>query len=155
MSGIVLSGANQGDALGLGYGAGILTAEEVAGADLGGLELVTLSACETALGRLGRGEVFGLQTAFQLAGAKSVVASLWKVESHATQALMEEFYRNLWQRKLGRLQALQEAQKTMLRRYNPVAGKLRGVGGIVPDAPPGVPCPPFFWAAFTLSGDWR
>ena len=73
--------------------------------------MVVLSACESALGRVDREGVFGLQTAFQLAGARTVVASLWKVEDRATQALMSEFYRNLWEENgVGRLEALRRAQ---------------------------------------------
>jgi CHAT domain-containing protein len=154
LSGLVLAGANRGDPRGLGSGEGLLTAEEVASADLGGLELVVLSACDTALGRVEREGVFGLQTAFQLAGARTVVASLWKVEDHATRALMVEFYRNVYGRKLGKLEALRQAQLKLLRDFDPHTGLLRGVGGKETITKFG-PAPAFFWAAFTLSGDWR
>jgi CHAT domain-containing protein len=128
----------------------------VAAGDLRGLELVVLSACESALGRVDREGVFGLQTAFHLAGVRTVVASLWKVEDRAAQALMVEFHRNLWDRKLPRLEALRQAQRTLRRDFDPRTGTLRGVGGTRPDPPaaPG-PAPAFFWAAFSLSGDWR
>jgi CHAT domain-containing protein len=103
---------------------GILTASEVAQIDLRETELVVLSACETGLGAVAGGEgILGLQRAFQLAGAKTVVASLWQVSDEATLALMVEFYRNLWERRLGRLEALREAQLAMLRGqlYQPSA----------------------------------
>jgi CHAT domain-containing protein len=75
---------------------GLLTAEDVAGMNLLETELVTLSACETALGSVRVGEgVFGLRRAFVLAGARTVVMSLWTVSDQATAALMEDFYRRM------------------------------------------------------------
>jgi CHAT domain-containing protein len=117
LSGLVMAGAN------LSHGAhdsdGLLTAEEIAGQELGGVELVVPSACDTGLGEVADGEgVFGLQRAFHLGGARAVLASLWKVDDNATQALMVEFYRNLWQRDLTMLQALREAQFTLIRDYD-------------------------------------
>jgi CHAT domain-containing protein/tetratricopeptide (TPR) repeat protein len=99
-------------------------------------ELVTLSACETGLGRDGGGEgLIGLTRAFQYAGARSVLASLWSVSDHTTAELMERFYALL---RAGRPKdlALQEAQQALLH-----AG-----GGAAH---------PVHWAAFTLSGDWQ
>jgi CHAT domain-containing protein/Tfp pilus assembly protein PilF len=166
LSGIVLAGANvpqkrnewgapEGDD-------GILTAEEVVALDLSGTELTVLSACETGLGEVAGGEgVFGLQRAFHLAGARTVVASLWKVDDRATQVLMQEFYANLWHKGHGKLQALREAQLAMLRHYDLQAGTLRGPQERT-RTDPSKPArkaeerlSPFFWAAFVLSGDWR
>jgi CHAT domain-containing protein len=109
-----------------------------------------LSACETGLGQTAGGEgLLGLQRAFQVAGARTVVASLWKVDDRATRDLMERFYDNLWDREMGKLAALREAQLWMLNE--------RGRRGLdLPDdgtAPQRLP--PFYWAAFVLSGDWR
>ena len=94
---------------------GILTAEEVQSLDLRGTELVVLSACETGLGQgyYGQG-VMGLQRAFQAAGARAVVASLWRVDDAATTVLMEQFYTNLWSKKMPKLEALRQAQLTVL-----------------------------------------
>jgi CHAT domain-containing protein len=127
-----------------------------------------LSACETGLGEVAGGEgVMGLQRAFHLAGARTVVASLWQVEDMATKTLMVQFYKNLWQKKVGKLEALRQAQLTMLREYDPKAGRLRGPGPITlteesaldtakqvrPEHAESLP--PVYWAAFVLSGDWR
>jgi CHAT domain-containing protein len=169
LSGLVLAGANlpakdpeKGDG-------GILTAEAIAGLNLDGLELAVLSACETGLGEVAGGEgVFGLQRAFHLAGARSVVASLWKIDDAATQALMQEFYHNLWEKKLPKLEALRRAQLAMLLHYDAKAGRLRSPGTAVPVDPAELaaaraklrtsgrpPLPPLYWAGFVLSGDWR
>jgi len=142
LSGVILAGVNQ-----RGRGAqGVFTGEEIVDLDLSGTELVTLSACETGLGTSAGGEgVFGLQRAFALAGVRSTVASLWQVDDDATQALMVEFYRNLWTKRLGKLEALRQAQIDVLRgrSYRP-----RGVND-------GESVSPYYWAAFVLSGDWR
>ena len=147
---------------------GILTAETIAGLDLKKLDLVVLSACETSLGEVAGGEgVLGLTRAFHTAGARTVVASLWQVNDAATKALMAESYRNLWETKLSKLEALRQAQLTMLRHYDPKDGKLRGAGVLksvdpaklanAPEAGAKArdPLPPFYWAAFVLSGEGR
>ena len=94
---------------------GILTAEEVQSLDLRGTDLVVLSACETGLGqgRYGQG-LLSLRRAFGAAGARAVVASLWKVDDAATSVLMERFYTNLWVKKMPRLEALRQAQLAVL-----------------------------------------
>jgi CHAT domain-containing protein len=124
----------------------------VAELDLGGVELATLSACETGLGEEAGGEgLLGLQRAFQVAGARSVVASLWKVDDRAARQLMTDFYDNLWKKRLPKVEALRQTQLAMLRE-----GVKRGL--VVLDEPPGgsvARTPPAYWAAFVLSGDWR
>jgi CHAT domain-containing protein len=125
--------------------------------------LVTLSACETALvkgkeGDFPRGDdLVGLSRAFIHAGAPSVVASLWKVSDDSTVALMRAFYRNL--RSMTKAEALQKAQIDLMKssiRFHVE----RGSGGITrsadyqPDM--AIDCShPFFWAPFILVGDWR
>jgi CHAT domain-containing protein len=111
------------------------------------------------LGQSGGGEgLLGLQRAFQTAGAHSVLAGLWKVPDRATQALMTRFYANLWQKKMSRLDALREAQRWMIREGTKMPGGLRGLD-VSADGPQQVEAsgqlPPFYWAAFVLSGDWR
>ena len=96
-SGIVLAGANTiGQKETAGVEDGWVTAEEVALLNLRGTELVVLSACDTGLGQVQVGEgVYGLRRAFVLAGARTLVMSLWKVPDEATQELMVRFYTHL------------------------------------------------------------
>jgi CHAT domain-containing protein len=167
LSGIVLAGANllppkDLKAL-LQDDRGILTAEVIAGLPLRQLELVVLSACETGLGEVaGREGVYGLQRAFHLAGAKNVVASLWKVDDEATAALIGLFYHNLWQEKQPTLQALRQAQLFLYRHPERIGvlAAARGpkdLGKIVslppdPKLLPGGKAPVKLWAGFVLSG---
>jgi CHAT domain-containing protein/tetratricopeptide (TPR) repeat protein len=114
-SGLALAGANtflSGNAIPNEAEDGLLTAEDVIGLDLLDTELVVLSACETGLGALHAGEgVFGLRRAFVVAGAKTLVMSLWKVPDLATAFLMDRLYDNLLARSLNRDLALREAQR--------------------------------------------
>jgi len=92
-------------------------------------ELVTLSACETGLGKVANGDdVIGLTRGFLYAGARSIVASLWEVDDDSTESLMVNFYRNL--RDLDKSEALRMAQIETRQRYPH----------------------PMFWAAFQLVG---
>jgi hypothetical protein len=118
-SGLALAGANVGlreppDAT---EEDGLLTAEDVMGLNLEETELVVLSACDTGLGEVRTGEgVFGLRRAFQLAGAKTLVMSLWKVPDVQTEKMMVEFYRRLGTG-VGRAEALRHAQLEMKREH--------------------------------------
>lgn len=148
LCGVVLAGANnpqpEGDD-------GILTAEEVQTLDFRACQLAVLSACETGLGEVAGGEgLLGLQRAFQVAGTRTVISSLWKVPDAATRDLMEQFYENLWNREMGTLEALREAQLWMLREHGPRAAYLLDEGQPSQDR-----LPPYYWGAFMLSGDWR
>ncbi|WP_165441653.1 CHAT domain-containing protein [Rubinisphaera italica] len=120
LTGIVCAGANRPaatDEFGLPSGNdGIMTAQEIVSLDLRGTELVVLSACETGLGKVGGGEgVYGLQRAFQLAGARNVLGSLWSVDDAATAALMKLFYTKLWNEKLPPVEAIRQAQLEIYR----------------------------------------
>ncbi|TVS16228.1 MAG: CHAT domain-containing protein [Gammaproteobacteria bacterium] len=76
---------------------GILTALEVLGLDLTGTQLAVLSACDTGIGEIHEGEgVYGLRRAFQEAGVRQVVTSLWEVSDVGTQALMTAFYERMF-----------------------------------------------------------
>jgi CHAT domain-containing protein/tetratricopeptide (TPR) repeat protein len=146
LSGLVFAGVNRTDRP---PEEAILTALEAAELNLDKVELVVLSACETGRGRVAGGEgVLGLQRAFQLAGAHSVVASLWKVRDEETHQLMREFYRRVWSKDpVSKAEALRQAQLWMLENWKPR-------GTLERPAPQGPPSP-YYWAAFVLSGDWR
>ncbi|RYC70052.1 CHAT domain-containing protein [Spirosoma sordidisoli] len=109
---------------------GLLTGYEASLLNLHNTELVTLSACESGAGDYVEGEgINGLQRAFLLAGAQSVLVSLWKVEDQLTQQLMNDFYR-FWLAGASKPQALYKAQ-AVLRRQHPN---------------------PYYWGAFVLLG---
>jgi CHAT domain-containing protein len=93
----------------------LVTALEVAGLDLWGTQLVVLSACDTGRGdvKLGQG-VYGLRRAFVVAGAETVVMSLWQVEDQTTSTLMETYYRNLMAGQ-GRATAMRDAMRALRR----------------------------------------
>jgi len=167
LSGLVVAGANLQpavDELDLPTGDdGIMTAEEVVNLDLLGTELVVLSACETGLGKTAGGEgVLGLQRAFHLAGARNVVASLWKVDDRATAALMKLLYHKLWVEKKPVLGALREAQLSIYHHPEQISelAETRGPrfdkvvqlvdGGRTATQRKRTPI--HLWAAFTLSG---
>ena len=97
-SGIIFSGANitlKGDYLPENIDDGVLLAKEIATLKLNNVDLVSLSACQTALGKITGEGVYGLQRGFKMAGVNSILMSLWKVDDEATQILMTEFYKNL------------------------------------------------------------
>ena len=96
---------------------GILTALEISHLDFANLDLVALSACETALGEIDPEGVYGLQRGFKKAGANTILMSLDKVDDEATRILMVEFYRNLMNGKT-KLQSLQKAQQHLRQVEN-------------------------------------
>src|SRR5262249_52775312 len=103
-----------------------------AGLRLQGTQLVVLSACETALGEVSFADgVIGLQRSLTLAGARSVILTLWPVSDVTTKDLMVAFYRNLFEKKMTKSEALRQAQLEMVHR------------GVKPR----------YWAPFVLYGD--
>ncbi|MFK7951505.1 MAG: CHAT domain-containing protein [Ekhidna sp.] len=96
---------------------GIITAKEVAQMNLSNNKLVVLSACETGKGQVVNGEgVYGLQRAFQVAGADNVIISLWKVDDAATQLLMTYFYEH-YLTSLNPREALKKSQIQLQETY--------------------------------------
>jgi CHAT domain-containing protein len=130
-SGLALSGANLNRG---GTDDGILTALEASGLNLWGTKLVTLSACDTGLGEVENREgVYGLRRAFVLAGAETLVMSLWPVSDYATREMMTGYYEGL-RRNQGRGEALRQVKLQMLKRKDRQH--------------------PFYWASFIQAGEW-
>lgn len=98
-SGLVMSGGNRawkGDTIPDTVEDGILKAQEIGDLDLRGADLVVLSACNTGQGEVTGEGVFGLQRAFKMAGAQTIVMSLTSVDDQTTMAMMNKFYTNLF-----------------------------------------------------------
>lgn len=114
---------------------GVLRADEIAALKLNA-DLVVLSACQTGVGKMIRGEgMIGLSRSFIFAGAPAVIVSLWSVPDQSTSLLMKRFYENLVVGHLSKAEALQQARITLLKDESYAH--------------------PFFWAPFVLTGDWH
>ena len=118
----------------------VLSAGELATLDLTGVDWVVLSACDSGLGRIGRNEgVFGMRRALRVAGARTVVMSLWPVDDAATVDLMRSLYRARFVERRNVPDAMGEAMRSELARRRKA----------------GLSDHPFYWAAFISEGGWR
>jgi CHAT domain-containing protein len=160
------------------YGDGILTAKEVLTLDFKSTNLLVLSACETGLGDANSGEgIQGLRRAFELAGVRTLLCTLWKIDDTPSAILMGEFYSNLFIKGLGMHQALLMAKKCVreitqleLVRYleancrelfNAIEKDIAARYGLsldeyfkaFPDAQDETPYKaPYYWAGFIMQG---
>ena len=118
------------------YQPGSLLAPEFFSLKLPATELAVLSACQTGLGKEVSGEgLIGLTRGLMYAGAPRVVVSLWSVSDQATAELMKAFYQGVLTRKQRPAAALRAAQLTLWKQKQWQS--------------------PYYWAAFTLQGEWR
>lgn len=121
----------------------LLTLGEIQQLDLSATELVFLSACESASGRLYRGEgIVGLQRAFMIAGVNSVIANLWKIDDKASKPITVEFFKLWLSGKVSKIEALRQAQ---LHTINGL--KKKEIYNRQPH--------PLLWAAVTLAGLYK
>jgi CHAT domain-containing protein/tetratricopeptide (TPR) repeat protein len=138
LSGLALAGVNA--LTGARQSNGILNAEEIAGLNLQGTEWVVLSACDTGLGQITAGEgVFGLRRALQIAGAHTIIMSLWSVEDQSTRDWMKALYTARLTKQLDTPDAVRAASVQVLEQRRKQ----------------GLSTHPFYWAAFVAAGDWR
>jgi CHAT domain-containing protein/tetratricopeptide (TPR) repeat protein len=140
LSGLAMAGANRRNSATAGRDDGILTAEEIASVDLSGVDWAVLSACETGVGAVQVGEgVLGLRRAFQVAGARTLILSLWSVQDEATREWMAALYRARFQEHRSAANAVREASLRTLRARRARKESTH----------------PLYWAAFVATGDWR
>lgn len=157
-SGLLFAGANEaltGEEE-TGHENGVLTAKEISVLDLRGTDLLVLSACQTALGKITGDGVFGLQRGLKKAGAKSLLMTLWKVDDVATRQLMTFFYGYLLQG-MGKHEALRLAQhdlRTMTEADNGNRSRRHAISSRQKRARRAAKKPifddPYYWAAFIL-----
>lgn len=139
-SGLALAGANRRRLAAVDEEDGILTAEEIAGLHMREGSWVVLSGCETATGSVRAAEgVMGLRRAFAMAGASTVVMSLWRVQDDYARLWMNALYRARFLRGLDTAEAVRAASRDVLAR-------LRATGKSTT---------PARWGAFVAAGDWR
>jgi len=133
-AGLVFAGANQGSE------SSILTAQQIASLDLNGVDWAVLSACNTGNGQMLDGEgVLGLQRAFRVAGARSVVMALWPVDDEITRHFMHNLYAERFGRHVSTADAVWNSTRMLLIERR-AAGKSTH---------------PWYWAGFVGSGGWE
>jgi CHAT domain-containing protein len=139
-SGLVLAGANRRTEASAGDDDGMLTAEEIAGLDLSSAQWTVLSACDTGRGDWQAGEgVLGLRRAFQVAGARTVILSLWPVIDTVAADWMTALYKRKFVENASTASAVRGANRTLLAARR-AAGQSTH---------------PLYWSGFIATGDWR
>jgi CHAT domain-containing protein/tetratricopeptide (TPR) repeat protein len=140
LAGFAFAGANRRDTAAPDTDDGILTAEEVAALDLRGTEWAVLSACDTGVGEILAGEgVLGLRRAFQVAGARTVIMSLWPVDDEDTRRWMTSVYERRVVGGMSTMDAVRDSSLEQLRRRRQAGASTH----------------PFYWGGFIAAGDWR
>ena len=140
LAGLALAGANHRAEAGPDEEDGVITAAEIANLDLRGVEWAVLSACDSGVGESVSGEgVFGFRRAFRIAGALTVIMSLWPVEDTSGQAWMESLYEARLTLGMTTAESVRHASMELLRRQRRNNQSTH----------------PFFWGAFIAAGDWR
>jgi CHAT domain-containing protein/tetratricopeptide (TPR) repeat protein len=140
LSGLALAGANQRETAAPDQDDGIVTADEIASLDLSGVQWAVLSACDTGVGTIQPGEgVLGLRRTFQVAGARTVIMSLWPVADESARHWMQSLYRSRWIDGRTTAEAVREATLALLQ-----AQRRKGQS-----------THPFSWGAFVAAGDWH
>jgi CHAT domain-containing protein len=140
LSGLALAGANVRGKAPSGDNDGILTAEEIASLDLSGVEWAVLSACQTGLGEVRAGEgVFGLRRAFEVAGARTMIMTLWSVDDRASALWMESLFDRRLRGRRSTMDAVHEATLEVLKEQRDQGKHTH----------------PYFWGPFVAVGDWK
>jgi CHAT domain-containing protein/tetratricopeptide (TPR) repeat protein len=140
LTGLAMASANRHASVSDGQDDGLLTAMEVAALDLRGVDWAVLSACDTGVGHVQAGEgVIGLRRAFEVAGVRTVIMSLWPVEDRTTRHWMVALYQARFGRRLSTSESVRDASLSILasRRSK------------------GESTSPFYWGAFVAAGRWN
>lgn len=140
LSGLAVAGANNREGGKSVEDDGILTAQEISTLDLSATQWVVLSACGSGIGHIVDGEgVFGLRRAFRIAGAKTIIMSLWSVRDDVADVWMKALYDARFGEHLDTLSSIEQANRMVLAQRRAA----------------GVSTHPAFWGAFVGVGDWR
>lgn len=140
LSGVALAGANLRTSIAPGTEDGILTAAEISEIDLSGTQWAVLSACDTGLGTPYACEgVLGLRRGFQIAGAQTIIMSLWSVDDQIVRDWMARLYRARLDGGLSAPDAMHEASHGILQERRKTGASTH----------------PYFWAGFIAAGNWR
>lgn len=116
-NGLKMAGCSAVETHGSELSDGYMTAKEISQMDLSSTRLVVLSACNSGQGDIGEDGIYGLQRAFKMAGAKTILMSLWEVDDEATNTMMQHFYRHLYEPGASTSQAFRLALEEMQDIY--------------------------------------